>query len=123
MKTGKGGLETHIHSRHRINGKGDLETTCGILEPSQSRERLAVNEFQGLEITHPGDMGGGLKAPWCRDLETITDIGDIWKTGWDGGRQERQLGSSFGGWYCASLPPPPLSLVQSGWDALLPGMH
>lgn len=30
----------HIHSRHRINGKGDLETTCGILEPSHHERDL-----------------------------------------------------------------------------------
>lgn len=32
MKNGKGGLETVIYTGNRVNEKGDLETTCGVLE-------------------------------------------------------------------------------------------
>lgn len=65
------------------------------------------------------------EAPQCRDLETTTAIGGIWKMDiWDGGRQERPLGHSSGGWHCApSLPRPPPGAVWLGrptsWQALV----
>lgn len=45
------------------------------------------------------------------------------ENGQDGGKHPYRR-SSFGGCYCAFLlHPPALSLVQSGWDILLPGRH
>lgn len=80
-----------------------------------------MNEFQGLEITAPpGNMEEAPEAPRCRDPETTTAIGGVWKMDGMGADRRGHWGVLLEAGIVPTSLPHPL-LVQSGWDALLPG--
>ena len=97
----------HMHRRHRINGKGDLEAFtvtrgyCG--EWISGPRNYRPTRKHGESTRSPTMQGPRNHHCHRRRLEN----------GRDGGRQERPLGRSSGGWHCAHLPPPPPPKVST----------